>query len=130
MIGGRDQLGVEGDAVSEDEGVVQLDALDAELVQKVVAFGRRQIVDVDSFSSSWMNCSRGPEGYTQGRRGEFGFGGIEEALGFGDLRVELFEERAELVGDFRGERGEAGRARCQCRQRSRVQGRNRRRRAG
>src|ERR1035437_9918988 len=62
------------------------------------------------FSSSGRNLSEtsdldevveGAKGDAQGRRGEFGLGGIEEALGFGDLLVDLFEQRPEFVGDFR-----------------------------
>ena len=50
----------------------------------------------------------GAKGEAQRRRGEFGLGWVEEALGFGDLLVDLFEQWAELVGDFGREGGDAG----------------------
>ena len=39
-LGGLVRVGSEGEAVGEDEGVVELDSLDAEFVEEVEVFGR------------------------------------------------------------------------------------------
>jgi hypothetical protein len=44
----------------------------------------------------------------QGRGDGGRVGGVEEALGFGDLLVDFLEERAEFVGCLGGEGGDAG----------------------
>src|ERR1019366_1018969 len=98
---------VQREAEGEDEGVVELDALDVEFVEEVVGLGRREVVDA-SVLEFMDEVVEGAKGDAQGRGGEFGLGGIEEALSFGDLLVDFFERGTERVGECGGDGGDAG----------------------
>ena len=63
-------MSFERDTEGEDEGVVELDALDVEFVEEVVGFGGREVIDAGVFEFV-DEAVEGAEGDAQGWGGEF-----------------------------------------------------------